>query len=48
VATLPPYPPAATVAAMMRRIEAKGQAYAVLVALAVAIGVVLWLAGAIR
>jgi hypothetical protein len=33
------------VAAMMRRIEAKGQAYLALVALA--IGVVLWLAGAV-
>ena len=33
---------------MTRRIEAKGQAYAVLIAAALAIGAVLWLAGAIR
>ena len=33
-------------AAMMRRIEAKGQAYATLIALALVIGGALWLAGA--
>jgi hypothetical protein len=36
------------VAAMTRRIEAMGARYALLIALALAIGAVVWLAGGIR
>ena len=46
--TLLAYPPAAMLAAMMRRIEAKGQAYLALVALALAIGALPWAFGAVR
>jgi hypothetical protein len=47
VATLPPYPPAATLAACAGS-NVPGDAYAALVAAALPAGAVLWAVGAVR